>query len=281
MPTDRATPTAITDAVTLNNGVRMPRLGLGTFKAREGDEVRQAVRWALELGYRHIDTAAIYHNEAGVGEGLRESGVPRDEVFITTKLWNDDQGYDSALRAFDHSARRVGVDTIDLYLIHWPGPASGESWRALEKLHAEGRARAIGVSNFLAHHLEDLLKRASVVPAVNQIEFHPLLQQPRAVAFCREHGIVVEAWSPLLKGRVGELPEVAALAKRIGRTPAQVVLRWQLQRGIVTIPKSVRRERLVENAALFDFELADGDVATLDGLDRHERTGPDPDTFGF
>ncbi|GAB2795432.1 aldo/keto reductase [Amycolatopsis magusensis] len=268
--------------VTLNNGVVMPQLGYGVFQVPDA-ETTAAVTSALEAGYRSIDTATVYGNERGVGQALADSGLAREELFITTKVWNSDQGYDKALRAFDNSAELLGLDYLDLYLIHWPTPERGlyaETWRALEKLHADGRIRAIGVSNFQPSHLDELARTSSVVPAVNQIEVHPYLQQAEVREYDEKHGIVTEAWSPLAKG--GDLladPVVRELAEKHGRTPAQIVLRWHVQLGNVVIPKSVTPSRIRENAALFDFELADEDVAALSSLDRGERTGPDPDTF--
>jgi diketogulonate reductase-like aldo/keto reductase len=275
---------SISDTVTLSNGVRMPRLGLGTWRSAEGTEVERAVRWALELGYRHVDTAAIYGNERGVGRAIRDSGVPREQVFVTTKVWNDDQraGAGAVVRAFDESLRRLGFDYVDLYLIHWPVKGKyKEAWRALEQTYASGRAKAIGVSNFLVHHLDDVLSDARVRPMVNQVEFHPRLVQPQLVDYCRRNGIVQEAWSPLMKGKVAAVPQLRKLAAKYGKTEAQVVLRWDLQRGIVMIPKSVRRERLAENADLFDFEVTPDDMASIDALDRGERLGADPDDFSF
>jgi methylglyoxal/glyoxal reductase len=275
---------SIGDLVSLGNGIGMPRLGLGTWRSSEGPEVERSVRWALELGYRHVDTAAIYGNERGVGRAIRDSGVRREDVFVTTKVWNDDQraGHDAVLRAFDASLKRLGFDYVDLYLIHWPVKGKYvEAWRALEAIYAGGRAKAIGVSNFLVHHLEDLLRDASVAPMVNQVELHPRLVQPELTDYCRRHGIVPEAWSPLMKGKVADIAQIRDLAQKYGKTAAQVVLRWDLQRGIVTIPKSVRRERLAENADLFDFELTPQDLDAIDRLDRGERLGAHPDHFSF
>lgn len=276
-------PANIVDTVTLRGGAKMPWLGLGTWRS-VGKEAKQSVQWALEIGYRHIDTAAVYGNEREVGEGLRASGVKREDVFVTTKLWNDDQrqGYQRCLAAFDESLKRLGADYIDLYLLHWPVKGHfAESWRALEKLHRDGRARAIGVSNFMVHHLEELLKTATVVPMVNQVEFHPWLVQPELLEFCRKHDIIEEAWSPLIRGKVAEIPELQRLASKYRKTPAQVALRWNLHKGVVTIPKSVHRARLVENAAIFDFELTPPEVAAIDAQDRQQRVGPDPDNFAF
>lgn len=266
--------------VTLNNGVKMPQLGFGVFQIPAA-ETTAAVTTALEAGYRSIDTAALYGNEEAVGRALAQSGLPRDELFVTTKLWNSDQGYDSALRAFDKSIGLLGLDYVDLYLVHWPVPALdryADSWRALEKIYADGRVRAIGVSNFQPSHLERL--SGSLVPAVNQIELHPYLRQDEVIGYDTEHGIVTEAWSPLAKG--GDLladPVVTELAQKYGRTPAQVVLRWHLQRDCVVIPKSATPSRIRENLNVFDFSLEDEDVARLSGLDRDFRTGPHPDAF--
>ena len=260
----------------------MPWLGLGTFKSREGEEVERAVRYAIDRGYRHIDTATVYGNEAGVGRAVRDCSVAREDIFITTKVWNSDQGYDQTLAAFDQSLERLGMDYVDLYLVHWPVEKKfTETWRALEQLHRDGRAHAIGVSNFLIHHLRELLKSAQIVPMVNQIEFHPHLVQPKLLAFCRERKIQVEAWSPLMRGDIGKVPEIEELAGKYNKTPAQLVLRWNLQHQIVTIPKSVHAGRIAENADIFDFELSEEDMDSLDSLDRNRRIGPDPDKIDF
>ncbi len=268
----------------LNNGVGMPQLGFGVFQIPD-EETAAAVKAALEAGYRSIDTAAVYGNEAGVGRALAESGIPRDELFVTTKLWNSQQGYDSTLRAFDESMRKLGLEQLDLYLIHWPLPRRDkylDTWRAFEKLHADGRVRAIGVSNFQPAHLERLLGSSDVVPAVNQVELHPYLQQAEVRAFDEKHGIATEAWSPLAKGGslLGE-PAIAELAVKHGRTPAQIVLRWHLQLGNVVIPKSATPSRIAENFDVTGFTLTEEDMATLTPLDRGERTGPDPDRFNI
>jgi diketogulonate reductase-like aldo/keto reductase len=265
--------------ITLNNGVVMPQLGFGVFQIPDA-ETTAAVTTALQAGYRSIDTAAAYRNEKGVGIALAESGLKRDELFVTTKLQNGDQGYDSTLRAFDNSGGALGLDVVDLYLIHWPLPARDkylDTWRAFERLYADGRVRAIGVSNFNPEHLQRLLDNSDVVPALNQIELHPFLVQEELRAFDAEHGIATEAWSPLAKG--GELlgnPTVTAIADRLGRTPAQVILRWHVQLGNVVIPKSVTPSRIAENLNVFDFELSADDVAALSALDKGLRTGPDP-----
>lgn len=272
----------VSSVVTLQNGREMPQLGLGVWRSGPGTETEQAVRWALDAGYRHIDTAAIYENEESVGKGVAESGVPREEVFITTKVWNSDQGYDSTLRAMETSLTKLGLAYVDLYLVHWPVMGKfKDTWRAMEAIHESGKAKAIGVSNFLVHHLEDLLGSAKVAPMVNQVEFHPRLQQPELLAFDQKHGIAHEAWAPIMKGRVNDIPELQAIAKRHGKSPVQVTIRWELQKGIVTIPKSVHQERIVNNADVFDFELNAEEMATIDGLDAGERVGPHPDEIDF
>lgn len=273
---------SVQDTVNLHNGVAIPWLGLGTWKAAEGGEVEQAVAWALELGYRSIDTAAVYGNEQGVGRAVADSDVARDDLFLTTKVWNSDQGYDATLRAFDASLERLGVERVDLYLVHWPVEGKyKQTWKALEQIYRDGRARAIGVSNFLEHHLRDLLSEAEVVPMVNQIELHPHLVQPDLLEYCRQQRIQVEAWSPLMRGEVFDIPAVGEIADAHGKTPAQVVLRWDLQHGVVTIPKSVRREHIAANAEIFDFRLTDEQMKALDALDQHRRIGPDPDHVDF
>jgi diketogulonate reductase-like aldo/keto reductase len=247
------------------------------WQAPAGAQTKGAVLMALRAGYRHIDTARIYGNEADVGEAVRESGIPREEIFVTTKLWNEDQGYDSARRAFDASLVRLGLEYVDLYLIHWPVPGKrSESWRALEAIAAEGRARSIGVSNFLVPHLEELLGSAKEVPAANQIELHPFLQQRETRALCKKHDIVVQAYSPLTRGRRLDDPVVTAIAGRVGKTPAQVVLRWGLQHGHAILPKSVREARIRENADLFGFTLDAEAMKQLDALDAGHAVAWDP-----
>ncbi|MFE9388899.1 aldo/keto reductase [Streptomyces sp. NPDC006784] len=270
--------------ITLNNGVTMPQLGFGVWQV-PADEAATAVTTALESGYRSIDTAAAYENEEGVGRALTASGLPRDEVFVTTKLWNADQGYDTTLRAFDASLTKLGLDFVDLYLIHWPMPEVDryeETWRAFEKIHADGRARAIGVSNFQPAHLNRIIQLGGTVPAVNQIELHPRLQQSVPRAFHADHHIATEAWSPL--GQGGDLlddPTLGGIAERHGKTVAQVVLRWHLQLGNVVIPKSVTPSRVRENIDLFDFELSGEEMARIAELNTDTRIGPDPDTMNW
>ena len=265
--------------VVLNNGVRMPQLGYGVFRVPD-DETERTVRAALAAGYRSIDTASLYGNEAGVGRALAGSGLAREELFLTTKVWNDDQGYDSTLRAFEASLHRLHLDHVDLYLVHWPKPSMDryvETWRALEELYADERVRAIGVSNFQPDHLRRLFDETEIVPAVNQIELHPQLAQERLRAFHAQHGIVTEAWSPLGQGHAVTHPVVVQLADRHGRTPAQIVLRWHVELGNVVIPKSTTPARIRENIAVFDFALGDADMEALAGLDTGTRLGPDPD----
>ncbi|PYZ96153.1 aldo/keto reductase [Alteribacter lacisalsi] len=268
------------EKVTLNNGVQMPRLGLGVYKASDGEEVGRAVHEALAAGYRMIDTAAVYENEEGVGRAVRQAEVPRDEIFVTTKVWNDRQGYDETLGAFEESREKLGLDVIDLYLVHWPVTGKfKETWRAMERLYREGKVRAIGVSNFNVHHLETLLEDAEVTPAVNQMEFHPFLTLPELHSFCREKGIQLEAWSPLTRGRIFEEPLIQELSEKYGKSPAQLILRWDLQKDVVTIPKSVTPERIRENAHIFDFEITKDDMRRIDSLNRNHRFSQDPDTF--
>jgi methylglyoxal/glyoxal reductase len=270
-------------AVRLNNGVPMPWLGLGVYQLAPKGGVAAAVRQALALGYRSIDTATIYGNEQGVGEGIRSSGLTRGELFVTTKVWNDDMRADRVEAALAESLERLGLDFVDLYLLHWPikGKAVA-SWRALERMHRAGRIRAIGVSNFMRSHLDELLAAAEIVPVVNQIEFHPYLQSRPLVTHCQSLGIRVEAWSPLMQGRtVLQDPVLMEIAARHGKTVAQVILRWNVQSGIVTIPKTSTPHRMDENARVFDFALTAGELAAIGQLDRNERVGPDPHAFNF
>ncbi|MER6980062.1 aldo/keto reductase [Streptomyces carpinensis] len=268
--------------IILNNGVEMPQLGFGVWQVPD-DEAERAVATALEAGYRSIDTAAIYGNEEGTGRAIAASGIPREEVFVTTKLWNSDQGYDATLRGFDTSLARLGLEYLDLFLIHWPLPSRGryvDTYKAFEKLHSDGRVRAIGVSNFLPEHLERLIAETSVIPAVNQIELHPHMQQHAAREFHAEQGIATEAWSPLGQGKgLLEVPAIVAIAQKHNRTPAQVVLRWHVQLGNIVIPKSVTPARIRENIEVFDFGLDEEDLAAISALNEDRRLGPNPATF--
>jgi diketogulonate reductase-like aldo/keto reductase len=269
------------DVVEIAPGVLMNRLGLGTYKANEGPDVEGEVASGLSVGYRLVDTAALYGNEGSVGEALRASGIPRDELFVATKLWNTEQGFDTTLAAFDASLAALNMDYVDLYLIHWAMPATTvETWKAMEEILATGRTRAIGVCNFLPHHIDQLMQSANVPPAVNQFEFHMRLQQPELVAYCRANGITMQAWAPIMRGRVNLIPELAEIAQRHRKTPAQISLRWILQQDITTIPKSVHSDRIAENADVYGFTLSDAEMAAIFELDTGERIGPDPDRFG-
>jgi diketogulonate reductase-like aldo/keto reductase len=261
----------------LRGGVEMPVLGLGVWQSAPGEETQRAVAEALAAGYRHVDTARAYRNEADVGAAIRASGVPRSEIFVTTKLWNADHGYDKALRAIDRSLESLGLSQVDLYLIHWPVEGlRRDTWRAMERILADGKARAIGVSNYTTRHLDEVLQHAKVPPAVDQVEFNPFLHQRDLLAHCRRHGIQLEAYGPLVRGHKMEDPVVQRTGKKHGKTPAQVLLRWGIQHELVVIPKSVRPERIRENADLFGFELDEQDMAALDELDEGYRTSWDP-----
>ncbi|MFB5193707.1 aldo/keto reductase [Neobacillus sp. KR4-4] len=267
---------------TLNNGVKMPWFGLGVFKVEEGPELVNAVKMAIKHGYRSIDTAAIYENEEGVGQGIKESGIAREDLFVTSKVWNADLGYESTLAAYQTSLDKLGLEYLDLYLIHWPVAGKyKEAWRALETLYKEGRVRAIGVSNFQVHHLEDLLKDAEIKPMVNQVEYHPRLTQNEVQAFCRENGIQMEAWSPLMQGQLLDNEALVDIAAKYNKSVAQIILRWDLQNGVVTIPKSTKEHRIIENSQVFDFELTQEDMQQINELNQYHRVGPDPDNFGF
>ena len=268
--------------ITLADGNRIPQLGLGVYKVEDATAAR-IVEGAIDAGYRHVDTAKLYFNEAGVGAGVRAAGIPRDEIFVTTKVWNDDQGYDETLRAFDASLALLGMDYVDLYLIHWPAPKQDryvDTWRALEAIKRDGRARSIGVSNFNAPHLEKLLANSQESPVINQVEVQPWLQQRALRDFDAAHGIVTEAWSPLARGRAIGDPTLEAIGAKHGKSSAQVVLRWHIEQGLVVIPKSNSIERVRENSQVFDFELDDSDVAAIAGLETGERTGSNPDEVG-
>lgn len=276
----------IQDTTTLHNGVKMPWFGIGVFKVEEGPELVNAVKFAIKHGYRGIDTAAIYENEEGVGqairEGINEAGIPREELFITSKVWNSDLGYESTIVAYETSLKKLDLEYLDLYLIHWPVEGKyKEAWRALETLYKEGRVKAIGVSNFQVHHLEDLMNDAEIKPMVNQVEYHPRLTQKEIQAFCQEHGIQLEAWSPLMQGQLLDNLVLQEIANKYNKTIAQIILRWDLQNGVVTIPKSTKEYRIVENSTLFDFELTKDEMQRIDELNQNHRVGPDPDNFDF
>ncbi len=267
--------------VKLSNGVPMPYFGLGVFNSK-GQEVINAVKHALKTGYRHIDTAAMYLNEAGVGQAIRESDVPREEIFITTKVWNSDHGYDKTMIAFDQSMDKLRFDYLDLYLIHWPVRGKFKAtWKALEELYRQGRVKAIGVSNFLQHHLIDLYNICEIEPMVNQMEFHPYLVQQHLLDFCKQHAIQYEAWSPILKGKVMDIQLLKSMGEKYMKSPVQIVLRWDLQKGVVTIPKSSNLDRIETNTHIFDFELSDEEMAKIDALDKNQRFGPHPDHINF
>ncbi|MGG0914087.1 aldo/keto reductase [Bacillus velezensis] len=271
---------------TLHNGVEMPWFGIGVFKVEEGAELVNAVKTALVHGYRSVDTAAIYGNEEGVGEGIRqglqEAGLKREDIFVTSKVWNADLGYEETLKAFDTSLEKLGLDYLDLYLIHWPVEGKYiDAWRALETLYRDGRIKAIGVSNFQIHHLKHLMKETEIKPMINQVEYHPRLTQKELLAFCTEQGIQLEAWSPLMQGQLLDHPVLREIAEKYGKSTAQVILRWDLQNGVITIPKSTKKHRIEENANVFDFELSADDMKRIDDLNENLRVGPDPDNFDF
>lgn len=270
--------------IALNDGARIPQVGLGVWQT-PNDEAAPAVKAALSAGYRHVDTAAVYENEEGVGEGIRQSGIDRAEIYLTTKLWNTEQGYDQTLKAFDASLKRLGTDYVDLYLIHWPSAHRGlfvDTWKAFVKLKKEGRAKSIGVSNFHPEHIEKIIAETGVTPVINQIELHPDFQQREARAFHQKHGIATQSWSPLGQGKLLGHSAIADIAAKLGRTPAQVIIRWHIDNGLVVIPKSVTPSRISENFKVFDFKLSAEDLDTLNGLDdAGARIGPDPKTATF
>lgn len=272
----------IGETITLHNGVKMPQLGFGVFKVKNGNETVESVKKAIKVGYRAIDTAAIYENEEGVGQAIRECGVPREELFITSKVWNTEQGYETTLQAFDDSLNRLGLEYLDLYLVHWPGKDKYlETWRALEKLYKDGKVKSIGVSNFHVHHLENLLANSEVKPVVNQIELHPLLTQVEIRDYCAKHEIKVESWSPLGRGNLLEEPTINHIAKKHGKSSAQVLIRWHLQHDLVVIPKSITPSRIEENAQVFDFSLSLNEMNQIDALNKNERFGSNPDELLF
>ncbi|MGG0299305.1 aldo/keto reductase [Bacillus albus] len=271
---------------TLHNGVEMPWFGLGVFKVEDGLELVEAVKSAIKAGYRSIDTAAIYGNEKAVGEGIRagikEAGISREDLFITSKVWNSDQGYETTLAAYEESLKKLELDYLDLYLVHWPVEGKyKDTWRALETLYKEERVRAIGVSNFQIHHLKDVLAGAEMKPMINQVEYHPRLTQKELQAFCKEQGIQMEAWSPLMQGQLLDNETLQEIAHQYGKTTAQIILRWDLQNEVVTIPKSTKEQRIIANADIFNFELTKEDMEKIDALNENHRVGPDPDNFDF
>ncbi|WP_232697519.1 aldo/keto reductase [Brevibacillus daliensis] len=274
------------NTTTLHNGVKMPWLGIGVFKVEEGPELVNAVKFAIKHGYRSIDTAAIYENEEGVGqairEGLDEVGISREELFVTSKVWNSDLGYESTIAAYETSLKKLGLDYLDSYLIHWPVEGKyKDAWRALETLYKEGKVKAIGVSNFQVHHLVDLMKDAEIKPMINQVEYHPRLTQKEVQAFCHKHEIQLEAWSPLMHGQLLDNPILQEIANTYNKTIAQIIIRWDLQNGVVTIPKSTKEHRIVENSNVFDFELTKEEMQRIEQLNQNHRVGPDPDNFDF
>ncbi|WP_305792002.1 aldo/keto reductase [Halobacillus sp. Marseille-Q1614] len=263
-------------SIELHNGVKIPQLGLGVYKVEKGAETYQTVSSALEAGYRHIDTASFYDNEKEVGEAIKDSGIRREDLFVTTKVWNDEQGYKATLEAFERSLHKLQLNYVDLYLIHWPVPGFQETWKALEKLYKEGRVRAIGVSNFMQRHLETLLENASIIPMVNQVEFHPELYLSELLHYCNDKQIQLQAWSPLARGSYLDHETLASIGNKYGKTPAQVILRWDIQHGIVTIPKSTHKDRQIENKRIFDFELTQEDMERINRMNKNNRVGSDP-----
>ncbi|MFC4024003.1 aldo/keto reductase [Oceanobacillus longus] len=272
--------THLQDTLTLNNGIKMPGFGLGVYKVENGETVVNSVKTALKHGYRSIDTASFYDNEEGVGQGIKESGISREEIFITSKVWNEEQGYESTLEAFDTSLKKLNTDYLDLYLIHWPVKGKyKDTWRAMEKLYADGKVRAIGVSNFHVHHLQDLMKDSEVKPVIDQVEYHPHLTQAELREFCEKENIQLEAWSPLKRGKLLDDPTLTQIAEEHGKSTAQVILRWDIQNNVVTIPKSVTQERIIANADVFNFSLTEKDMGKINALNINSRAGTNPDSF--
>jgi methylglyoxal/glyoxal reductase len=266
----------------LHNGIEIPYVGLGVYKMEEHDEAVKAIKKAIDIGYRSIDTASFYDNEESVGQAVRESGIRREDLFITSKVWNTDQGYESTLKSFEKSLKRLDMDYLDLYLIHWPvADHYKDTWKAFERLYDEGLIKAIGVSNFKQHHLEELMKNSNEKPVINQIELHPRLSQQPLRDYCRENEIAVEAWSPIARGRLLNEPVLNHIAGKYNKTAAQVILRWHLQNGVIIIPKSVKESRMIENINLFDFELSLEDMTQINALNLDERYGADPDNIDF
>ncbi|MCL2096437.1 MAG: aldo/keto reductase [Oscillospiraceae bacterium] len=272
----------LSSKIKLNNGVEMPVLGLGVFKSQEGDEAYNAVRYAIDAGYKHIDTAAVYRNELSVGKAVKDSGIKREDIFITTKLWNEDMRQNNQEQAFEDSLERLGIGYVDLYLIHWPVKGKYvESWKVLEKIYKSGRAKAVGVSNFHIHHLEDIFAASDLIPAVNQVECHPWLSQTELADYCKGKGILFEPWSPLGAGALIENEVLKAIAAKYNKSTAQLMLKWGIQRGFVQIPKSVKKDRIIENSQIFDFVISDEDMAEIFKLNINKRVGADPENFTF
>ncbi|WBL21359.1 aldo/keto reductase [Zunongwangia sp. HRR-M8] len=272
--------TDVNGTVSLNNGLKMPYLGLGVYKTKDGAEVKNAINYALNAGYRHIDTASFYKNEEGVGKAIQESGLSREDVFITSKVWNDDQGYEGTLKAIDKSLAKLNLDYLDLYLIHWPVPDTlTETWRAMEEIYKSGKVKAIGLCNCVEHQMDEVIENGSIKPMVLQNEFHPKLLQQNMLDYCAEKNIQYEGWSPLMRGQILDNQIIKNIAEKHRKSPAQIVLRWDLQKGVITIPKSVHQDRIEQNAAIFDFELSVDEVMEIDSLDNNERTGAHPDHF--
>jgi diketogulonate reductase-like aldo/keto reductase len=269
--------------IKLNNGIEIPQLGLGVFQTPKGEDTVNAVKWALEAGYRHIDTAKVYGNEADVGQAILESKVPREEIFLTTKLWNDDIRAERTKEAFEESLKALKTDYVDLYLIHWPVDGFQDAWKDMEDLYHEGKIKAIGVSNFHPHHLQELAKTATVKPVIDQLESHPYMNNQKVIDYCKENGIQPEVWSPLGGKDAAPLadPKIGEIAEKYNKTPAQVIIRWHIQRGVVVLPKSVHQERILSNFDVFDFKLSDEDMQSINALDRNQRVGSDPDNFDF
>ncbi len=273
---------SLQQTMTLHNGIEMPYVGLGVYKMEDKEEAVHAIETAIKVGYRSIDTAWFYQNEDAVGEAVRNAAIPREQLFITTKVWNDHQGYDSTLKVFENSLQNLQMDYVDLYLIHWPVKGKYlDTWKALERLYDEGVVKAIGVSNFQTHHLEDIFTHRNEKPVINQVELHPRLSQEPLRAFCQKHQIAVEAWSPLARARFLQDPTINEVAKKYGKSPAQVILRWHLQNEVIIIPKSVTPARIKENADLFDFELSADDMDKINKLNKNQRFGKHPDHFAF
>lgn len=265
----------------LSNGVKMPSIGFGTYKLGDDNQVSEAVKFSLNLGYRQIDTASFYNNEEGVGRGIKESGIRREDIFLATKLWNDDHGYEKAIEAFNESLKKLGVDYLDLYLIHWPNKLNSETWKAFEELYDKGKVKAIGVCNFKQEHLEELKKSAKIMPMINQIEIHPYRAQKEMVEYCKDNNIQVVAWGPIMRGKIFSDPLMVSLAEKYNKSVAQVALRWHLQNGIIPIPKSVNTERIKENLNIFDFNILEEDIIAIDNLDKNENISGVPNNTTY